>query len=95
MLVSSKINIKISDYENKPQQKNVADLNVEGLLITTNTDKAKVLADRLEQVFRSEVDPKYKVENFNEINEKINTHGVDSMYDEFENSDGVSLVSLQ
>jgi hypothetical protein len=71
---------RINRLRNKTQQQNVADLEIDGIKITTNIGKAKVLADRLEGVFSSEVDPKYDSQNFEKINKKIND-GIDSMYE--------------
>jgi hypothetical protein len=71
---------RINRLRNKNQQQNVSTLIVEGLEIKTNESKAKVLADRLEEVFSDDKNPKFKESHYNEINKKINEEKVDSFY---------------
>jgi hypothetical protein len=71
---------RINRLHSQPQQKNVADLNVEGVTITTNEGKAKVLADRLENIFTNDENDKFSKDKFDEVENKLANEGVDSFY---------------
>jgi hypothetical protein len=84
---------RINRLRNKTQQQNVGDLMIDGLKITTNSGKAKVLADRLEGVFSSDIDPKDDRSNFQDINQKMNDGGIENLYDN--NEKNTTTFSMQ
>ena len=84
---------RINRLRNKTQQQNVGDLMVDGLKVSTNSGKTKVLADQLEGVFSSNIDPKYDKNNFQDINRKLSAGGIENLYDNNEKT--TTIFSMQ